>query len=250
MAKQQQRTRKGPGGVGANRILLLSGLVVTLGIGLAVALALLMSPGSTTPPRGGATSSQAAETPLLGPAVPDPAVLVRADSHRLGPPSGDRVRFVEFLDFECEGCRAAFPAVERLRSEYAGRVDFVVRYFPLPSHANAEPAAFAVEAAARQGRLEPMYQKMYETQSEWGEQQVSQAPLFRGFAAELGLDLARYDTDLADPTLQQRVLADRDDGNRAGVTGTPSFFINDRPAENVSGYQALKTLLDQALAGR
>ncbi|MCD2191528.1 DsbA family protein [Actinomycetospora soli] len=234
----------------ASSIMLLGGLVLAVVIGLAVALTVFTSPGdSAAPAPGTGTAGLAAdEAPYLGAPVADPATLVRPDSHRLGPPAGDRVQFVEFLDLECEGCRAAFPAVERLRTEYAGRVDFVIRYFPIPSHRSAEAAAFAVEAAGRQGKLEPMYQKMYETQTEWGEQRTAQAPVFRGFAAELGLDLARYDADIADPVLQQRVFADRDDGTRAGVKGTPTFFINGRPAENVSGYQALKTLLDQALA--
>lgn len=48
--------------------------------------------------------------------------------------------FVEFLDFECESCRAAYPANEQLRKDYEGRVTFVVRYFPIPSHFNAERA--------------------------------------------------------------------------------------------------------------
>ncbi len=74
---------------------------------------------------------------------------------------------MEFLDFECEACRAAFPLVEQLRSQYGDRVNFVVRYFPIPAHFNAERAARAVESAAQQGKFEPMYKKMYETQSQW-----------------------------------------------------------------------------------
>ena len=67
--------------------------------------------------------------------------LVRsADSQLLSEADSD-VQFVEFLDFECESCRAAFPAVEQLRKDYAGKVTFVVRYFPLPGHFNAERAA-------------------------------------------------------------------------------------------------------------
>ncbi|MDD7967775.1 thioredoxin domain-containing protein [Actinomycetospora sp. DW7H6] len=184
---------------------------------------------------------------VLGAPVPA-ALLIRPDSHRLGPPAGDRVRFVEFLDFECEACRAAYPSVERLRAEYAGQVDFVARYFPLPGHANAEPAALAVEAAARQGRFEQMYQTMYETQASWGEQQVSHAPTFRGFAERLGLDMAAYDRDVADPAVRDRVLADRDDGISVGVQGTPTIFVNDRPVEGDRSYPALKAAIDQALA--
>jgi hypothetical protein len=72
------------------------------------------------------------------------------------------------------------------------------RYFPIPSHTNAINSAVAVEAAAQQGKFEEMYKRMYDTQSEWGEQQDSKAALFRGFAQELGLDLTAYDKAVAE----------------------------------------------------
>ena len=93
--------------------------------------------------------------------------LVRDDSHRLGAAGTGKVTLVEFLDFECESCRAAYPVVEELRTTYAGKVDFVVRYFPIPSHANAVNSALAVEAAAQQGKFEDMYKRMYDTQETW-----------------------------------------------------------------------------------
>ena len=95
-------------------------------------------------------------------------VTVREDSHRLSDVPDGKVTFVEFLDFECEACGAAFPAVEQLRAAYGDRVSFVVRYFPLDGHFNAQRAARAVEAAAQQDQFEAMYEKMYETQAEGG----------------------------------------------------------------------------------
>ncbi|WP_083275240.1 DsbA family protein [Pseudonocardia sp. HH130630-07] len=154
------------------------------------------------------------------------AVAVRADSHRLSSAPGATVDFVEFLDFECEACGAVYPVIEQLREQYGDRVNFVIRYFPGPSHANAERAARAVEAAAQQGRLEPMYQRMFETQSEWGEQQVPMDERFRGYARDLGLDLARYDAAYAAPETGQRIDADRRDGYALGVQGTPTFFVD------------------------
>ena len=105
--------------------------------------------------------------------------LVRDNSRRLNTAPNSDVTLVEFLDFECEACRAAFPMVEQLRAEYGDRVNFVVRYFPIQSHFNAERAARAVEAAAQQGKFEPMYKKMYETQSQWGEQRTPADATFR-----------------------------------------------------------------------
>jgi protein-disulfide isomerase len=156
------------------------------------------------------------------------------------------VTLVEFLDFECEACRAAFPIVEQLRNEYAGRDTFVTRYFPLPGHSNAENAAVSVEAAARQGRFEAMHQRMFETQAEWGEQQTSKADLFRSFAADLGLDMVAYDRATADPATLERVLADKRDGEVAGVQGTPTFFLNGVQLRLRSG-DDLRAAIDLAL---
>ena len=104
--------------------------------------------------------------------------VVRENSHRLNSVPDSDVTLVEFLDFECEGCRAAYPIVEQLRAEYGTRVNFVARYFPMPGHVNGERAARAVEAAAQQGRFEQMYTRMFETQGQWGEQQTPADDVF------------------------------------------------------------------------
>ena len=179
-----------------------------------------------------------------GPSASSP--LVRANSHRLSTAADGKVTFVEFLDFECEACRAAFPAVEQLRKDYDGRVTFVVRYFPIPSHFNAERAARAVEAAAGQGAFDEMYQKMYETQSEWGEQQVPADAVFRGFAVDLGLDMPTYDAAYKDPATVKRIRKDVADGQALGVQGTPTFVLNGKKLEPRS-YADLTNALDAAL---
>jgi len=172
--------------------------------------------------------------------------LVRPDSHKLNVAADNKVTFVEFLDFECESCRAAYPAVEQLRRDYAGRVTFVVRYFPIPSHFNAERAARAVEAAAKQGKFEQMYRKMYETQTEWGEQRVPADDRFRGYAKELGLDLTAYDQAYADPATLERIRRDVADGEALGVSGTPTFFLNGKKLQPES-VQDLVASIDAAL---
>lgn len=175
-------------------------------------------------------------------------VVVRENSHRLSTAADGRVTLVEFLDFECEACGSAYPFVEQLRDDYAGRVTFVARYFPNPGHANGENAAVAVEAAAQQGRFEDMYVRMFETQAEWGESQDSRADVFRGFADDLGLDMADYDAAVADPATLERVLQDREDGLALGVEGTPTFFLNGEKVE-VETTDEFIELIDAALAG-
>ncbi|MEC5181742.1 DsbA family protein [Arthrobacter sp. CG_A4] len=163
------------------------------------------------------------------PPTPQPAAdaqLVRDDSHRVTSPVTEKAQLVEFLDFECESCSAARPLVEELKKEYGDRITFVNRYFPLPGHRNSGTAALAVEAAAQQGKYEQMYAKMFETQPQWGEKQDSQAPLFRTFAQELGLDLGKYDDAVADEQTIDRIRKDVTDGKALGVTGTPTFFLD------------------------
>lgn len=178
----------------------------------------------------------------------DASPTVAEDSHRLTDPEGSTVTFVEFLDFECEVCGAVYPSIERLKAEYADRVTFVVRYFPIPGHRNSMTSAVAVEAAAKQGRFEDMYQRMFTTQAEWGEQQDSKAEMFRGFAEDLGLDLAAYNAAVADPATETRVRADFDAGRSLGVNGTPTIFINDRLVEFRSEAD-LRDALQRALNG-
>ncbi|SDG06178.1 Protein-disulfide isomerase [Sinosporangium album] len=174
--------------------------------------------------------------------------VVRADSHRVQTAPDGKVTLVEFLDFECEACRAAYPIVEELRKEYAGKVTFVIRYFPIPGHFNAERSARAVEAAAQQGKFEQMYQRMYETQAQWGEKRVPADDTFRGFAKDLGLDMAAWDTAYNDPATLERIKKDVADGQALGVQGTPTFFVNGEKVE-LRTSDDLKAAVDAALAG-
>ncbi|MDX8055385.1 thioredoxin domain-containing protein [Lentzea sp. BCCO 10_0798] len=162
------------------------------------------------------------------------------------PQSADgRVTVVEYLDLECPSCRAAYPAVERLKTEYGERVTFDVRHFPIPSHRNAELAAVAVEAAGAQGKRDEMFRLMFDAQQEWGGRQTSQRAAFTGFAQQLGLDQAAFDKALDDPALLDRVLAQRTEGSKAGVTGTPTFFVNGTKFSGAPTYDALKAAIEK-----
>lgn len=187
------------------------------------------------------------DKPKPAPAATGETQFVRADSHVLGEEGVTEVTFVEFLDFECEGCRAAYPAVEQLREEYAGRVTFVARYFPMPGHFNGERAARAAEAAAQQGAFEDMYHRMYETQTEWGEQQTPHDDTFRGFAEDLGLDMDQWEADYNHPATAERVAKDMADGQALGVQGTPTFFVDGEQLQPRT-IEDLTDALDAALA--
>lgn len=181
----------------------------------------------------------------VAPAAGD--ITVRENSHRLTEVPDGKVTFVEFLDFECEACGSVYPTIEQLRQQYGDRVTFVVRYFPLDGHFNGERAARAVEAAAQQGQFEAMYKKMFDTQTEWGEQQVPQDELFRSYAEELGLDVAQWENDYDSAETKARIQADIADGKKLGVQSTPTFFLNGEKLEPQS-VTDITDAFDQALA--
>ena len=169
--------------------------------------------------------------------------VVRPDSQRLSTGDSDAT-FVEFLDFECEACRAAHPAVEQLRSQYGDEVTFVVRNFPL--HNNSEAAARAAEAAAAQGKFEEMYDRLFETQPEWGEKDSSQEDVFFGFAEDLGLDMDEFRAVYDDRATIEKIRRDKADGQALGVTGTPTFFLDGEKLE-VESFEELVNRIEQAI---
>ena len=171
--------------------------------------------------------------------------LVRPDSQRLSTANDGKVTFVEFLDFECEACGAAYPAIEQLREDYDGRVTFVVRNFPL--HKNSEAAARAAEAAAAQGKFEAMYDILFQTQPQWGEKNSSQEAVFFGYAEQMGLDMTQFRAVYDDPATIDKVRRDKADGLELGVQGTPTFFLNGDKVE-VSSFAELVAKIDAALA--
>jgi protein-disulfide isomerase len=152
--------------------------------------------------------------------------LVREDSHRLTSPVHEKAQLVEFLDFECPSCGSIHPVVEEFQAEFGDRITFVHRHYPLSAHPNSGQAALAAEAAAQQGKYQQMANKLFETQPQWAGNQQSQAPLFRTYAEQLGLDLAKFDAAVTDPGTEERILADIEDGKALGVNGTPTFFLN------------------------
>lgn len=174
--------------------------------------------------------------------------LVRPNSHRLSTAADGKTTVVEFLDFECESCLASYPGVEKLRAEYGNKVTYVVRYFPIASHPNAFTAAHAAEAAARQNKFEAMYKKLFDNQNTWGHNRQSQAAVFAGYAQELGLDMAKFNADVASADVAARVKADAADGEAVGVQGTPTFFINGEKFTEPGTYEALKAAIDKSLA--
>lgn len=171
--------------------------------------------------------------------------LVRPDSQRLSEASDGKVTFVEFLDFECEACGAAYPAIEELRDQYGDQITFVVRYFPL--HGNSEAAARAAEAAAEQGKFEEMYDLLFQNQAQWSHSESSKEEVFFEYAEQLDLDMDEFRSVYDDAATLEKIRQDKEDGQAVGVTGTPTFFLNGDEVE-ASSFAELLAQIDDALA--
>ena len=209
---------------------------VTVAVGL-VAIAVIAMAGVLLLGRGD-------DAPV---AANDRSAVGTDDLSRLTTAVDRSVELVVFLDVECEACRAIYPYIEQLRADYDGRINLGIRYFPIPSHTNSELAARVVESAARQDRLEQMYKRMYDTQAQWGESSRSQEELFRTFAVDLGLNMERFERDLVDPAVAERVRRDFDAGLALGVQGTPTLFLNGEML-SIGTYDELLARIDDALA--
>jgi protein-disulfide isomerase len=128
---------------------------------------------------------------------------------------------VEYGDYECPYCGAAYPIVKEIQSQLGDRLRFVFRNFPITtSHPHAEQAAETAESAAAQGQFWQMHDLLYENQKRLRD------PDLRGYAETLGLDVERFDKDLAEHVHAVRVREDFMSGVRSGVNGTPTFYIN------------------------
>jgi protein-disulfide isomerase len=155
----------------------------------------------------------------LDPTKPRLAAEVTERDHALGPASA-RVTLVEYGDYECPDCGNAYPIIKRLIKEMPD-LRFVFRNFPLSNvHPHASVAAQAAEAAAAQGRFWEMHDQLYEHQKELADLEMSR------FALRLGLEIYRFEADLASERFARRVREDYESGIASGVAGTPTFFVN------------------------
>jgi protein-disulfide isomerase len=172
------------------------------------------------------------------------SVFVRPHSRSLGARNA-KVTIVEFLDPECESCRAMYPMIKHLLSQYEGRVRLVVRYMPL--HPNSLYAAGVLEAAGEQERYWEMLDILFRNQPQWGSHHHPRPELIPGYAQEIGLDRQAVERFLSTGAHRRIVEIDHADGRTLGVTGTPTFFVNGRLLERL-GYETLKALIDENLA--
>lgn len=151
------------------------------------------------------------------------------------------VTIVEFSDFQCPYCGRAHPVVKDALGKYTGKVKLVFKHYPLSGHPRAMPAAKAAEAARLQDKFWEMQDMLFEHQD-----RLEDGDLV-GYASSLGLDLQKFEEDMASKGVADRIARDRALGAKVGVASTPTLFINGRrfteSLRNLEAYLAEETEL-------
>ncbi len=148
------------------------------------------------------------------------AVPVSEWDHSQGPATA-AVTLVQYGDYECPYTRQSTTIVRALQQQLGDQLRFVFRNFPLTEiHPHALHAAFAAEAAASQGKFWQMHDSIFHHQHTLEDSDLEQ------FAEAVGLDRQQYARDMADQRFLARIEEDVEGGERSGVQGTPTFFIN------------------------
>jgi protein-disulfide isomerase len=150
------------------------------------------------------------------------------------------VTVVEFTDFQCPACAQAHPVLDRLVAEYGDRIRLVVRDYPLSQHPQAPKAAEAAEAARAQGKYWEYARLLFENQ------RALEVANLKEYATRVGLDRAKFDAALDSGQYAEKVQRDINDGNKVGVNGTPSIFVNGRRTSDFS-YEGIKAAIEAAL---
>lgn len=204
-----------------------------------------------------------------GQANPETPLANRASA----PASGDGVQYVGdpsakvvltyYFDYECLHCYTFAPTIDEIERNYGSRIVVYYKNFQLAMHPGARVAAIAAEAARRQGKFVEMHRLLMEhgKSTRLTEAQITAAiqgggitmsPKFtragvRAFAARLGLDLARFDRDVADASSAARVDGEYAEGERRGVNFVPVVFIGDKRYDGAMEVSALSSTVDTQL---
>jgi protein-disulfide isomerase len=154
-------------------------------------------------------------------------------------PEDARIVIVEFSDFQCPYCQQASAIIKRIRLEYADSVKIIYRDFPIANaHPQAIVSAVAAQCAAEQGMFWEYHDLLFLNQDNLGIDNLKK------LAQDIGLDMDKFNPCLDTNKYQNEVLDDLQDGLKAGVSGTPTFFINGNIAPGIIPYEKYKEIID------
>src|SRR5476649_2711302 len=163
---------------------------------------------------------------------------ISARDHSEGPADAP-ITLVEYGDYQCPYCGAAYPVVKRLQKTLGKKLRFVFRNFPLTqAHPYAMIAAEAAEAAGLLGKFWLMHDVIYENQEQLSPDSLAQ------WALKLGLKDKDLEKALQSPEIAKRIKEDRHSGIRSGVNGTPTFYINGIRHDGSPDHESLLAALE------
>jgi protein-disulfide isomerase len=172
-----------------------------------------------------------------------PSVQLAYDAARVEGNPNAPVTIVEFADFQCPFCKGTEGILKALLAKYRGRVKVAFLDFPLSEiHGQAEKAAEAARCAGEQGKFWEYHDSLFAEQSK-----LDEANLI-GRAQNLHLDESAFRSCLASGKFQHDVLANREEGSKAGVTGTPAWFINGIYLNGAQPQAEFEKIIDGELA--
>lgn len=156
-----------------------------------------------------------------------------------------KVKLVEFSDFQCPACQAVEPFIEKLHLDYPDQVQIIYRHFPLSQHTHSQQAAILAESSGEQGKFWEMHDRLFGTQQQWSGLPDA-TPFFQNLVKELGLDENKIKQSEEDNNIKVRIDEDIAEGNRLGVSSTPTFFLNGRKL-NLQNFADLNMLVSNEL---
>jgi protein-disulfide isomerase len=166
---------------------------------------------------------------------------VTDDRDHIDGPADAPVTLVQYGDYECPFCGAAYPIIKEVQARMGKRLRFVFRNFPITtSHPHAERAAEAAEAAGAQGMFWQMHDHLYENQRHLRDDDL------HSYAEALGLVVDVFDKEMAEHVHADRIHEDFMSGVRSGVNGTPTFFINGARHDDSYELETLLSALERA----
>lgn len=187
----------------------------------------------------------------LQPEKPTGPVDVSADDDAVLGDKNAPVTLIEFSDFQCPFCRKfAEDTLPQLKKEYidTGKAKLVYRDYPLPFHAGATPAAEGGECAKEQGKFWQYHDTLFQEQAKQGNGTVEfTVDDLKKWAVQAGLNGNSFNQCLDSGKYKDEVAKDLADGEKAGVSGTPTTFVNGTPIVGAQPFAALKTVIDEEL---
>jgi protein-disulfide isomerase len=150
------------------------------------------------------------------------------------------IRLVEFYDYGCPHCAEFRTTIDRLLEDDRGKIQVYFLHYNLGHFPNSQEAAQAALAAHAQGKFKEMHDLLFEHRSEHAPDALA------GYAKQLGLDAAKFKADY--DAAQNHVLAQKAQGENAGVDSTPTLYFNDRKYEGPMHSKYIQMWIDEELA--